>query len=235
MIENTWRWAAENNKIIKHPISGGEFVEIDLESMSRKVHSKGSELSQTSGGVYQVLMHAARCVLLISWQSYIYRFCEKFDAGFHCLYVWASSRCFGSSLGEWWTRSGCTAAYFDTGHWCACMYIYLLCEKKLHACMSVCLLLSACMWNLSRTKGPAEKVTFPTCSQTMNPFQILPSFLMILGRKLDGGSQVQDPSACMFFFMHACFFFQSCKTPSSGKDKLEPFKDSNSRAKELEP
>ena len=65
MIENTWRWASENNKIIKHPISGGEFVEIDLESLSRKVHTEGAEMTQVSGGVYQVLMHAVRYFHLI--------------------------------------------------------------------------------------------------------------------------------------------------------------------------
>ena len=71
---------------------------------------------------------------------------------------------------------------------------------------------------LSRTKGPAEKVTFPTCSQTVSPFQILPSFLTILGRKLDGGSQIQDPLLCMHAClahvncMHVAYFSKTCTT-----------------------
>lgn len=49
-----------------------------------------------------------------------------------------------------------------------------------------------CM-DVPRMKGPAEKALFPTVSQTTNPYQILPSFLMILGKKIDSASLVQDP------------------------------------------
>ena len=55
MIENTWKWAAENNRIIKHPISGGEFVDVDVESLSKRIHEEGSNLSQQTGGVYKAL------------------------------------------------------------------------------------------------------------------------------------------------------------------------------------
>lgn len=55
MIENTWKWAAENNKIIKHPISGGEFVDVDVESLSKRIHEEGASMSQTTGAVYEAL------------------------------------------------------------------------------------------------------------------------------------------------------------------------------------
>ncbi len=55
MIENTWKWAAEHNRIIKHPISGGEFVDVDVESLSKRIHEEGSNLSQQTGGVYKAL------------------------------------------------------------------------------------------------------------------------------------------------------------------------------------
>ena len=55
MIENTWKWAAENNKIIKHPISGGEFVDVDVESLSKRIHEEGSNMTQTAGGLYEAL------------------------------------------------------------------------------------------------------------------------------------------------------------------------------------
>ena len=55
MIENTWKWAAENNKIIKHPISGGEFVDVDVESLSKRIHEEGANMTQQTGGVYQAL------------------------------------------------------------------------------------------------------------------------------------------------------------------------------------
>ena len=54
-----------------------------------------------------------------------------------------------------------------------------------------------------RTKGPSERITFPTCSQTTDPFQLLPSFLLILGKKMDGASAVQDFHAytCMHSYI----------------------------------
>ncbi len=48
MIEATWRWAAEHNKILKHPISGGEFVDVDVETLSRRIHEEGSGMTQES-------------------------------------------------------------------------------------------------------------------------------------------------------------------------------------------
>ncbi len=48
MIEATWRWAAEHNKIFKHPISGGEFVDVDVEKLSRRIHEEGSGMTQES-------------------------------------------------------------------------------------------------------------------------------------------------------------------------------------------
>ena len=53
MIENTWKWARENKKIITHPISGGEFVDIDVEHHTRNAHEKGSRMTQTAATHYQ--------------------------------------------------------------------------------------------------------------------------------------------------------------------------------------
>lgn len=63
MIENTWKWAKENNKIIKHPISGGEFVDIDVEHAMKKVHETGARMSQEAAGHYQDNTHACCDIL----------------------------------------------------------------------------------------------------------------------------------------------------------------------------
>ena len=75
-------------------------------------------------------------------------------------------------------------------------------------------------------KGPPEKIAFPTVSQNTNPFQVLPSFLMTLGRKIDSaelmkarGRHVLIEPSCM----HDVFVWQ---------DKLEPHKDGNRRCEE---
>ncbi|CAK8998553.1 unnamed protein product, partial [Durusdinium trenchii] len=46
MIENTWKWARENNRIIRHPISGGEFVDIDVEHLKKVTNETGSRMTQ---------------------------------------------------------------------------------------------------------------------------------------------------------------------------------------------
>ena len=56
MIEATWRWAAEHNKIIKHPISGGEFVDVDVEKMSRHIHEEGSGMTQSSNVTFEAYL-----------------------------------------------------------------------------------------------------------------------------------------------------------------------------------
>lgn len=53
MIENTWRWARENGKIIKHAVSGGEFVEIDVEHFKRKTDETGQRMTQSAVGHFQ--------------------------------------------------------------------------------------------------------------------------------------------------------------------------------------
>ena len=53
MIENTWKWAAANVKIIKRPISGGEFVDIDVEHVARKINEQGTKMMQTAVGHFQ--------------------------------------------------------------------------------------------------------------------------------------------------------------------------------------
>ena len=68
MIENTWKWARENNRIIKHPISGGEFVDIDVEHQQRQVHEQGSRMTQTAATHYQArsLFKTETCIQ--AWQ-----------------------------------------------------------------------------------------------------------------------------------------------------------------------
>ena len=43
-----------------------------------------------------------------------------------------------------------------------------------------------------RTKGPAEKLAFPAVSHSTNPFTLLPSILLLLGRKIDNASALKD-------------------------------------------
>ena len=45
-----------------------------------------------------------------------------------------------------------------------------------------------------RTKGPPEKLAFPSISQTTNPYLMLPNMLLVLGRKLDNALQLK--AAC---------------------------------------
>ena len=49
MIENTWKWARANGKIITHAISGGEFVDIDVEHLKKVYNETGSRMSQEAG------------------------------------------------------------------------------------------------------------------------------------------------------------------------------------------
>lgn len=69
-------------------------------------------------------------------------------------------------------------------------------------------------------KGPPEKTQFPTISQTSNPYQVLPSFLMILGKKIDSACNAKArtfhawdcslrcvnsyPCMMLSVYMHAC-------------------------------
>lgn len=54
----------------------------------------------------------------------------------------------------------------------------------MHACVHAVLML--------RTKGPAEKLAFPAVSQSTNPFTLLPSVLLLLGRKIDNALSLKD-------------------------------------------
>ena len=54
MIENTWKWANANGKVMKHPISGGEFVDIDVEHFVKKSSESGTRMSQTASAHFQV-------------------------------------------------------------------------------------------------------------------------------------------------------------------------------------
>lgn len=66
----------------------------------------------------------------------------------------------------------------------------------MHACMHAHV--QNMILNALRTKGPPEKTMFPTVSQTTNPFQVLPQFLLILGKKIDSASVLKASH------MHAC-------------------------------
>ena len=71
---------------------------------------------------------------------------------------------------------------------------------------------------LLRTKGPPEKVNFPVCSETTNPFQLLPSFLMILGRKIDGASQMKETFK---FAIQSKVSTRVCLIVLDGQEKLD--------------
>ena len=43
-----------------------------------------------------------------------------------------------------------------------------------------------------RLKGSADKIQFPAVSQNTNPYQVLATFLVILGRKIDLACNVKD-------------------------------------------
>ena len=53
MIENTWKWARANGKIITHAISGGEFVDIDVEHLKKVSNETGSRMSQEAATHFQ--------------------------------------------------------------------------------------------------------------------------------------------------------------------------------------
>ena len=53
MIENTWKWARANGKIITHPISGGEFVDIDVEHLKKVQNETGSRMTQEASTHYE--------------------------------------------------------------------------------------------------------------------------------------------------------------------------------------
>lgn len=80
-------------------------------------------------------------------------------------------------------------------------------------------------------KGPAEKTMFPTVSQTTNPFQILPQFLLILGKKIDSASAIKAGHLGMTWnvmqnHVHEFHVMQ---------DKLEPYKSQGKRPDEQQP
>ena len=49
-----------------------------------------------------------------------------------------------------------------------------------------------------RTKGPAERLAFPSVSQSSNPFVQMGSILLILGRKIDNSMAMKDMGLCHF-------------------------------------
>lgn len=89
--------------------------------------------------------------------------------------------------------------YLDLLHDAACMPIAVD-SKDNHAYRE-----HAHDW-LLRTKGPAEKTMFPTVSQTTNPFQVLPQFLMTLGKKIDSASLVKAGTWVLVRITTACMY-----------------------------
>ena len=53
MIDNTWAWAKANNKLIKHPINGAEYVSCDIERLKKRVEEEGSRISSAATGDVQ--------------------------------------------------------------------------------------------------------------------------------------------------------------------------------------
>ena len=60
-----------------------------------------------------------------------------------------------------------------------------------------------CVLGCLRMKGPAEKLQFPTLSPTCSPYMHLPTYLMVLGKKLDNAARVKDKPSCTC----SCMFF----------------------------
>lgn len=62
------------------------------------------------------------------------------------------------------------------------------------------------MWVCSRLKGSADKIQFPAVAQNTNPYTILSTFLVILGKKLDLALSVKDTDhAVLFLCVHMAF------------------------------
>ena len=54
MIEKQWAWASENNKIMKDPINGAEYVNCNVERVNSKLEEQGLRMQQSTGGYFQV-------------------------------------------------------------------------------------------------------------------------------------------------------------------------------------
>ena len=61
MIENTWKWAKANGKIITHEISGGEFVDIDVERLTKKTNETGQRMTQSAATHFQAWVVCKIC------------------------------------------------------------------------------------------------------------------------------------------------------------------------------
>lgn len=45
MIENAWKWAAQNGKVYRHPVNQAEYIDIDVDSVRERQKQRVSELS----------------------------------------------------------------------------------------------------------------------------------------------------------------------------------------------
>ena len=64
----------------------------------------------------------------------------------------------------------------------------------------------SCM--LRSCKGPSERITFPTCSQTTDPFQLLPAFLTYSRQK--DGRRICHPGLSCIHCMHGYIVCKRC-------------------------
>ena len=48
-----------------------------------------------------------------------------------------------------------------------------------------------------RQKAPPERMTFPTLSHSASPYQSLPAYLLVLGKKIDNAEKIKDTPICV--------------------------------------
>lgn len=54
------------------------------------------------------------------------------------------------------------------------------------------------IWSFKKFRYVKLRLSFPSCSQTTSPLQILPQFVEVLGRKMDKTQTELDLGACFF-------------------------------------
>ena len=53
MIDQAWKWAKENKKIIVSPIHGGEVVSLPVEALKKQTHAEGSAMRMAARREFQ--------------------------------------------------------------------------------------------------------------------------------------------------------------------------------------
>lgn len=86
MIENTWKWAKDNNRIIKHPISGGEFVDIDVEHLKKVSNETGNRMTQSATTHYEDHLRGTTFMVMRSHQPFMLS-THHLQSHHHCMHV----------------------------------------------------------------------------------------------------------------------------------------------------